>query len=71
MAKKIERDDPRTPAALRGDRPEGFCFRFTPAEWRAVLEDPDFLSQPDNSFRAPRRLMGVAVRIIPDHSLWI
>jgi len=49
-------------------RPDGSSFlHFTPAEWRIILEDPSFLSQPDNNFQPPRRLMGVAVRIVPDH----
>ncbi|MEO6340878.1 MAG: hypothetical protein ABIO39_12610 [Caulobacteraceae bacterium] len=45
-----------------------FALRFTPAEWRHVLEDPSFLADRDNSYRAPRRLMGVPVEIVPDHS---
>lgn len=43
-----------------------FAFRLTPAEWRQLLADGSFLSDPDNSIR-PRRLMGVPVEIIPDH----
>lgn len=43
-----------------------FAFRLTPAEWRQVLADKDFLDDPDNCIR-PRRLMGVPVVIIPDH----
>ena len=46
-----------------------FLFRFTPAEWRSLLEDEAFLRQPDNSYRPPRRLMGVPVQIVPDHEL--
>jgi len=46
---------------------EGFCFRFTPAEWRHLLEDPGFLRQSDNSCFNPRKLMGVPVVIVPDH----
>lgn len=42
-------------------------LHFTPSEWRELLEDQDFLSDPDNSYRVPRRLMGVAVEIVPDH----
>lgn len=42
------------------------AFHFTPAEWRAVLEDPRFLAEDDNSY-APRRLLGVTVAIVPDH----
>ncbi len=42
------------------------ALRFTPAEWRALLEDRSFLEQPDNDF-APRRLMGLPVEIVPDH----
>lgn len=41
-------------------------FRFTPAEWRRLLEDGSFLRDGDNSY-APRRLMGVPVEIVPDH----
>ena len=41
-------------------------LRFTPAEWRVLLEDPSFLTDPDNSYR-PRRLMGLPVEIVPDH----
>lgn len=44
-----------------------FALRFTPAEWRALLEDAGFLTDKDNSYRLPRRLMGVAVQIVPDH----
>ena len=44
----------------------GFRLHFTPAEWRALLNDADFLKQPDNSY-SPRRLMGVPVEIIADH----
>jgi hypothetical protein len=43
-----------------------YAFRLTPAEWRQLLADGSFLSDPDNSIR-PRRLMGVPVEIIPDH----
>jgi hypothetical protein len=42
---------------------------FTPAEWRFILEDPGFLEEEDNSYHVPRRLMGVPVRIIPDHEI--
>ncbi len=41
-------------------------LRFTPAEWRSLLQDGDFLRDPDNSYR-PRRLMGLPVEIVPDH----
>jgi hypothetical protein len=44
-----------------------FALRFTPAEWRRLLADADFLRDPDNSYR-PRRLMGVPVQIVPDHA---
>jgi hypothetical protein len=43
-----------------------YAFRLTPAEWRKILADEDFLRDPDNSWR-PRRLMGVPVEIVPDH----
>ena len=41
--------------------------RFTPAEWRHLLEGAAFLTQGDNSYRPPRRFMGIPVRIVPDH----
>lgn len=44
-----------------------YKFRFTPAEWRQVIDDIRFLLDADNSYRVPRRLMGVPVEIIPDH----
>ena len=51
-----------------GPRPAGqtLTLRFTPAEWRSLLRDGDFLRDPDNSCR-PRRLMGLPVQIVPDH----
>ncbi len=42
-------------------------LHFTPAEWRRLLDHPAFLSQHDNSYSVPRRLMGLPVRIVPDH----
>jgi len=45
----------------------GAAFHFTPAEWRALLEDRDFLASGDNRFELPRQLMGVPVKIVPDH----
>ena len=42
---------------------------FTPAEWRHILEDMDFLSDPDNQYVVPRRLMGLPVEIVPDHDI--
>ncbi len=44
-------------------------LRFTPAEWRVLLEDRSFLEEPDNSYAEPRRLMGVPVVIVPDHRI--
>jgi hypothetical protein len=44
---------------------------FTPAEWRSILEDREFLEDEDNSYRVPRRLMGLPVQIIPDHQFLI
>jgi hypothetical protein len=41
---------------------------FTPAEWRQLLEDPSFLENRGNSYRIPRRLAGLPVRIVPDHN---
>jgi len=49
------------------ERPVG-VLRFTPAEWRVLLEDRSFLKDPDNDF-APRRLMGLPVEIVPDHGV--
>ena len=46
--------------------PRAGPLRFTPAEWRRVLDDESFLRDADNSY-APRRLMGVPVEIVPDH----
>ncbi|MDB5419382.1 MAG: hypothetical protein JWP50_2801 [Phenylobacterium sp.] len=58
-------DDPATfEQDLRGGV---FVLHFTPAEWRAILEDGSFLSGPDNDYVAPRRLMGLEVAIVPDH----
>jgi hypothetical protein len=39
---------------------------FTPAEWRHILEDGDFLDDPNNRYSVPRRLMGLPVEIVPD-----
>ena len=50
------------------DMPKVHTFVFTPAEWRKLLDDPDFLTAPDNSFN-PRRLMGLPVRIVPHHGI--
>ena len=57
-------------AEQAGDDPlkSQYALRFTPAEWRQVLEDPSFLADGGNSYRAPRRLMGVLVEIVPDHT---
>jgi hypothetical protein len=49
-------------------RRSAYAFRLTSAEWRRLLADGSFLRDPDNCIR-PRRLMGVPVEIIPDHSL--
>lgn len=49
--------------ARRDPRP----LKFTPAEWRALLEDRSFLDQPDNAYAPPRRLMGLPVVIVRDH----
>jgi hypothetical protein len=50
------------------DRPPGrpFSLHFTPAEWRVIIEDPDFLAGLGNAYQ-PRRLWGLAVKIVPDH----
>jgi len=57
-----------TPADFETDRrpSRAFALHFTPAEWRALLEDESFLRERDNSYR-PRRFMGVPVEIVPDH----
>jgi hypothetical protein len=49
--------------------PRPLPLRFTPAEWRFLLEDPGFLDEPDNSYAEPRSLMGLPVLIVPDHSV--
>jgi hypothetical protein len=49
----------------QGDGP--VALRFTPAEWRVLIDDGSFLTQPDNRYSPPRRLMGVPVEIVPDH----
>jgi hypothetical protein len=43
-------------------------LRFTPSQWRAILESQDFLDRPDNRFQHPRRFLGACVQIIPDES---
>lgn len=43
-----------------------YKLRFTPAEWRSLLNDSSFLRDPDNDFH-PRKLMGLPVEIVPDH----
>jgi len=50
----------------RSGEPVCLPFHLTPAEWRRLLADQSFLSDPDNSCN-PRRPMGVPVEIIPDH----
>ena len=57
--------EPIVPAA-NDERPFG-VLKFTPAEWRVLLEDRSFLKDPDNSYARPRRLMGLPVVIVPDH----
>jgi len=59
--------DPMSHDETRQRQARGFTFRFTPAEWRALLEDASFLTDADNRYLPPRRLMGVAVEIVPDH----
>jgi hypothetical protein len=48
-------------------RPPFGTLRFTPAEWRVLLEDRSFLEQPDNAYSPPRKLMGLPVVIVRDH----
>jgi len=43
-------------------------LRFTPSQWRAILESHGFLDRPDNRFQHPRRFLGARVQIIPDES---
>jgi hypothetical protein len=43
-------------------------LRFTPSQWRAILESRGFLDRPDNCFQHPRRFLGSRVQIIPDES---
>jgi hypothetical protein len=53
-------------------KPPFRTLRFTPAEWRALLEDRSFLRDDDNSYAEPRRLMGLPVVIVPDHTaIWV
>jgi hypothetical protein len=59
--------DPTHLFAPTGHGDNRFALRFTPAEWRALLEDRGFLADDDNRYLPPRRLMGVAVEIVPDH----
>jgi len=42
--------------------------RFTPSQWRVILESHGFLDRPDNRFQHPRRFRGASVQIIPDES---
>jgi hypothetical protein len=51
----------------RDEPNRGFPLRFTPAEWRHLLEDGAFLAEEDNRYAPPRLLMGVKVEIVPDH----
>jgi hypothetical protein len=44
-----------------------YALRFTPAEWHHLLSDPRFLKDRYSNPFPPRRLMGVAVEIVPDH----
>lgn len=58
---------PELAPVFETDRPADHgVLHFTPGEWRAILEDPTFLRDHDNDFR-PRRLLGLEVRIVPDH----
>ncbi len=50
-------------------RSDFHILKFTPAEWRVLLEDRSFLEEPDNSYAPMRRLMGVPVVIVPDHGV--
>ena len=43
-------------------------LRFTPSQWRAILESHDFLERPNTCFQHPRRFQGARVQIIPDES---
>lgn len=57
--------NPFAAAVMPGNAPRPLTF--TPAEWRLLLNDPDFLKDPDNRWGSSRRLMGLPVRIVPDH----
>lgn len=60
--------DPELAPFFETDRQNGHAvLHFTPSEWRSILEDPDFLRDRDNDYRAPRRWLGVEVQIVPDH----
>ncbi len=60
--------NPASDVARRRCGAPGFALRFTPAEWKSLLEDRTFLRDADNSYW-PRRLMGVPVQIVPDHQI--
>ena len=56
------------PAFESDRRPDGSTvLHFTPAEWRSILEDKSFLYDEDNAFAPTRRLLGLPVKIVPDH----
>ena len=70
----IHPQSPETSRMRRSDFGEGsgaapVRLHLTPADWRHVLSDPDFLKDGDNSW-SPRRLMGLSVEIVPDHRLY-
>ncbi len=47
-------------------RPGASALRLTPREWREILEDPSFLSRPDNRYQRPRRYLGLPIEIVPE-----
>jgi hypothetical protein len=54
-------------ASQSGFKTQG-VVRFTPSQWRTILESHGFLDRPDNRFQHPRRFLGASVQIIPDES---
>jgi len=58
---------PATASGSERNEQRAYALRFTPAEWRFILQDRGFLKDRDNRFQPPRRLMGLPVVIVPDH----
>jgi hypothetical protein len=64
---KASQADPAASAYPPRSKAQG-VLRFTPSQWRAILESHGFLDRPDNCFQHPRRFLGARVQIIPDES---